>query len=35
MSIFTEDDVAAGKIVSDQADRGRTLLRTKKYGVEK
>lgn len=35
MSIFTEEDVAAGKIVSDKADLGRTLLRTKNYGIEK
>ena len=31
MSVFTEEDVAAGKVVSDKAVLGRLIMRTKNY----
>ncbi|OQA84940.1 MAG: hypothetical protein BWY31_02237 [Lentisphaerae bacterium ADurb.Bin242] len=35
LSIFTEEDVAAGKVVSARAELGRTVMRTQHYGVMK
>lgn len=35
LSIFTEEDVAAGRIVSGKAELGLTIMRTKNYGVRK